>query len=127
MFGSEFEPQHNLHDLRICSAYLPDANAARKFRRPKPPGADKKVLAGVLGIVLGSLGIHKFVLGYNQEGIILLGGYLVAWVITMVTCGIGTPLVFIPMVIGIVEGIMYLTKTDEEFVQTYIVNKRPWF
>lgn len=93
----------------------------------KPAGADKKVLAGVLGIVLGSLGIHKFVLGYNQEGVILLGGYLVAWVIAMVTCGIGTPLIFVPMVIGIIEGIMYLTKTDEEFVQTYIVNKKPWF
>jgi len=28
---------------------------------------------------------------------------------------------------GDVEGIMYLTKSDEEFVQTYIVNKKPWF
>ena len=35
--------------------------------------------------------------------------------------GIGTPLVFIPSIIGIIEGIMYLTKSDEEFVQTYIV------
>lgn len=94
---------------------------------PKPAGADKKILAGILGIVLGGLGIHKFVLGYNQEGVILLGGYIVAWIITMVTCGIGTPLIFIPMVIGIIEGIMYLTKSDEEFVQTYIVNKKPWF
>lgn len=36
----------------------------------KPPGAEKKVLAGVLGILLGGLGIHKFVLGYTKEGII---------------------------------------------------------
>ncbi len=52
---------------------------------------------------------------------------LVAWVITFVTCGIGAFLVFIPSIIGLVEGIMYLTKSDEEFVQTYIINKKPWF
>jgi TM2 domain-containing membrane protein YozV len=91
------------------------------------PGADKKILAGILGIVLGGLGIHKFVLGYNQEGIILIAVYVVAFIIAMVTCGLGVPLVFIPTVIGIIEGIIYLTKTDEEFVQTYIVNKKPWF
>ncbi len=93
----------------------------------KPAGADKKVLAGILAIVLGSLGIHKFVLGYQQEGIILIAATLVAWIIAIVTCGIGTPLIFIPSVVGIIEGIMYLTKSDEEFVQTYIVNKKPWF
>jgi len=91
------------------------------------PGADKKILAGILGIVLGGLGVHKFILGYNQEGAIMAGAYVVAWIIAMVTCGIGTPLIIIPHVVGIIEGIMYLTKSDEEFVQTYIVNKRPWF
>ena len=58
----------------------------------KPAGADKKILAGILGIVLGGLGIHKFVLGYNQEGVILIGVYLVSIVIAMVTCGIGAVL-----------------------------------
>ena len=98
-------------------------------RQPGAPiqGADKKILAGILGIVLGGLGIHKFVLGYNQEGIILIAVYVVAFIIAMVTCGLGVPLVFIPTVIGIIEGIIYLTKSDEEFVQTYIVNKKPWF
>ena len=81
------------------------------------PGADKKVLAGVLGIILGAFGIHKFVLGYNKEGIILL-------VITVVSCGFAGA---VTGVIGIVEGIMYLTKSDEEFVNTYIRNQKPWF
>ncbi|NOT47410.1 MAG: TM2 domain-containing protein [Acidobacteria bacterium] len=99
---------------------------------PRPPGAapagaEKKIAAGICGIVLGGLGIHKFILGYTQEGVILLSAYLVTLIIAIVTCGIGTPLVFIPTVIGIIEGIMYLTKSDEEFVQTYIVNKKPWF
>jgi TM2 domain-containing membrane protein YozV len=38
----------------------------------KPAGADKKIAAGVCGILLGSLGIHKFILGYTTEGIIML-------------------------------------------------------
>ncbi len=91
------------------------------------PGADKKILAGILGIVLGGLGIHKFVLGYQQEGIILISIYLVGIVIAVITCGLGTPIVLIPSIIGIIEGIIYLTKSDEEFVQTYIINKKPWF
>jgi TM2 domain-containing membrane protein YozV len=85
------------------------------------PGADKKLLAGVLGIILGSLGIHKFVLGYTKEGIIML---VVTLVIGIPTCGAG---VGIMGIIGLVEGIIYLTKPDEEFVATYIVGKKGWF
>jgi TM2 domain-containing membrane protein YozV len=83
----------------------------------KAKGADKKVLAGVLAIVVGAFGIHKFVLGYTTEGVIML-------LVTVLTCGI---LAIVPSVIGIVEGIMYLTKSDEEFVTTYIQNKKGWF
>ena len=83
----------------------------------KAMGADKKVLAGVLGIVVGAFGIHKFVLGYTTEGVIML-------LITVLSCGI---LAIIPSVIGIVEGIIYLTKSDEEFVRTYLQTKKGWF
>ena len=48
-------------------------------------------------------------------------------ILAILTCGIATPLVLIPSVIGIIEGIIYLTKSDEEFVQTYITNRKPWF
>ena len=74
---------------------------------------NKKILAGLLGIFLGGLGIHKFILGYTQEGIIQI-------IITVVTCGFG-------QIIGLIEGIIYLTKTDEEFYQTYQVGRKPWF
>lgn len=83
----------------------------------KAQGADKKVLAGVLGIVVGAFGIHKFVLGYTTEGVIML-------LMTVLTCGI---LAIVPSVIGIVEGIIYLTKSDEEFVRTYLQAKKGWF
>jgi len=74
---------------------------------------NKKMIAGILAIVIGSLGIHKFVLGYTQEGIIQI-------IITFVTCGMGG-------IIGLIEGIIYLTKSDEEFYQTYQVGKKGWF
>lgn len=77
----------------------------------------KKVLAGILAIVLGPFGIHKFVLGYTKEGLIMLLG-------SVLTCGFAAPIFAI---IALVEGIMYLTKTDEEFVKTYQVNQKGWF
>jgi len=84
-------------------------------------GDNKKILAGVLAIVLGSFGIHKFILGYNKEGIILL---VVTLVVGFFTCGLGVGLTGI---IGLIEGIVYLTKSDEEFYNTYQVGKKPWF
>ncbi len=89
--------------------------------------SEKKLLAGVLGIIFGAFGVHKFVLGYNNEGMIMIGANIAAWILTLITCGIAFPLLIIPSIIGIVEGIIYLTKTDEEFAETYIYNKKPWF
>ena len=79
----------------------------------KPPGAEKKLPAGICGILLGWLGIHKFILGYTKQGIIQI-------IVSVVTCGAGG-------IIGVIEGIIYLTKSDEDFVRTYIQNKRGWF
>lgn len=73
----------------------------------------KRMLAGILGILLGGFGVHKFVLGYTKEGIIALAA-------TILTCGVAS-------IIGLIEGIIYLTKTDEEFIQTYQIGRKPWF
>lgn len=87
----------------------------------KATGENKKVLAGVLAILLGALGIHKFILGYNKEGIIML---VITLIIGGFTCGIGVGLMSI---VGLIEGIIYLTKSDEEFYNTYQAGKKPWF
>ena len=79
----------------------------------KPVGADKKIAAGICGILLGGLGVHKFILGYTKEGIIQI-------VVTFLTCGLGS-------FIGLIEGIIYLTKSDEEFSRIYVQNKKGWF
>ena len=86
---------------------------------------NKKILAGILGILFGGLGVHKFILGYNKEGGILLGATIAG---VLLSClGIGLLFVWIPGVIGLIEGIIYLTKSDEEFYNTYQVEKKPWF
>jgi len=84
-------------------------------------GDNKKILAGILAIVLGGFGVHKFILGYNKEGFILLG---VTIILGAITCGIGASAAWI---IGVIEGIIYLTKSDDEFYNTYQVGKKPWF
>jgi TM2 domain-containing membrane protein YozV len=83
----------------------------------KPAGAEKKIAAGICGILLGALGIHKFILGYTKEGLIML-------LVTVLTLGLAG---FIMGIIGLIEGIMYLTKSDEEFVQLYVQGKKGWF
>ncbi len=77
----------------------------------------KKVAAGICGILLGALGVHKFILGYTTEGLIML-------LVSVLTCGFGAT---VTGLIGLVEGIIYLTKSDAEFESTYLVGKKGWF
>lgn len=102
----------------------PEPTPPADSTNPTPPasgtGADKKLVAGLLGILLGWLGIHKFYLGYQKEGIIMC----VVGVVGFALCGIPTSIVGI---IGLIEGILYLTKSDEEFVATYVNGNKPWF
>ena len=79
--------------------------------------SNKKLAAGLLAIFLRSFGVHKFVLGYNTAGLIML-------LVTVLTCGIAG---FVMGVIGIIEGIIYLTKSPEEFDAIYLQNSKEWF
>lgn len=71
----------------------------------------KKVPAGILAILLGFLGIHKFYLGYVKEGIIQI-------VLSFLCVG---------GLIGLIEGILYLTKSDEDFDKIYVQGRKGWF
>jgi len=73
----------------------------------------KRIIAGVFALLFGSLGIHKFILGYTKEGIIQI-------ILSIVTCGIAG-------IIPFIEGIIYLTKSDQEFIETYQNNHKGWF
>lgn len=92
---------------------------------PQPAAVDplreanqKKILAGILGILLGWLGIHKFILGQTTGGIILVVGSVLGVVFSCFV--IPAFLTTAAWIIGIVEGIIYLTKTDAEFKAIYM-------
>ena len=76
--------------------------------------------AVVLAFMLGAIGIHKFYLGYKQEGMIML---LVSIIGAVCTAGIGT---MVMLVIGYIEAAKYVTLTEEEFEATYVRGYKGW-
>jgi TM2 domain-containing membrane protein YozV len=85
-----------------------------------PPAASKRLPAGILAILLGTLGAHKFFLGYPVAGVMML-------------LASGLSFAFAPQVtavvalVGLLEGVLYLIKSDDDFVSTYQAHRRSWF
>ena len=100
-----YRPQH--HPQYASYASVPPYN----------PADSKRLPAGLCAILIGGLGVHKFILGYTTAGLIML-------LVTLLTCGLGG---IVMGVIGLIEGIIYLTKTDVQFYQSYVAQKKEWF
>ena len=79
------------------------------------------VAAGLLAIFLGIFGVHKFYLGCNQAGFIMLAVSIIGGIFTL---GLAAAVI---EVISIIEGIIYLTKSQTGFDQIYVLNQRDWF
>jgi TM2 domain-containing membrane protein YozV len=79
------------------------------------------IVAGLLAIFLGGLGIHKFYLGYHSVGFIMLGVTILGSIFTIGLAGL------VMEVIGIVEGITYLSKDQQTFDSTYVYGMKEWF
>lgn len=73
----------------------------------KVPGQKSKLVAGLLGIFLGCLGVHNFYLGYNTKAVIQLVLTIVGTVLSCI--GVGVFLIIGASIWGLVEGIMVLT------------------
>ena len=78
---------------------------------------NKRLLAGIMALLFGGLGIHKFLLGYNKEGFIMLA-------LSIISFGYLFPVM---VLVGWIEGIIYLTRSDLEFYRTYQLQKKAWF
>jgi len=91
--------------------------AKKAYQEISSDQGSKRIVVGVVAILFGSIGIHKFILGYQKEGIVML-------VVSLLSLGF---LVGLVALIGIVEGIIYLRKSDEEFFKIYQEGRRPWF
>ena len=97
-----------------------DTKSVPPIIAPPPPIASRasnKIPAGICGILLGPLGIHKFILGYTGAGVIML-------LLSLLSCFMLWPVMHL---IGLIEGIIYLTKSDEEFVHVYVDGHHEWF
>ena len=110
-----------------------------------------RVAAGILGIFLGCLGIHKFYLGIPTAIVHLIvggGGLGLLIVASVVAAGaamtmsytglmvasiatllliVGWLIAAVSGIVGFIEGILYLTKSDEDFHSRYVIDKRRWF
>jgi len=74
--------------------------------------------AAILAIFLGWLGIHKFYLKYTGQGLILLA---------IGISGMYIPYIgFLAFIFGCIEGLLFFTKSDEEFKEIYIKNRKGW-
>lgn len=82
-------------------------------------GASKKVAAALFAFFFGVFGVHKFYLGYTKQGVIMALAFLFGFILA------GLPSLAVA-IIAFIEFIIYITKSDADFEQTYVLNRRPW-
>jgi len=95
------------------------ANSVTSSARPGTAVNLRKRI-GWSAIFLGGLGVHKFMLGYKRAGWIMLAIGVLGWF------PFAIPTLIVGL-IGVIEGILYLRKTDAEFEATYLRGRREWF
>lgn len=84
-----------------------------------------KVTAAILAFFFGLFGVHKFYLGFTGQGIIMLLSTIAGFVLTAVL--VGYLVLLAVAVISFVEFITYLSRSDQDFYETYFVKKQRWF
>lgn len=103
------------------------SNPKKSVREPSQPSAfaasrpiKDHVVAGLLAIFLGALGIYKFYLGYFNAGFLMLA---VSVCLAPFTFGISA---IAMAILGIVEGVMYLSTDQARFEFVYVQHVREW-
>ena len=118
-----------------------------------PTSEKSRVVAGVLGLYLGWLRIHKFYLGIPTARYhLIVGGaglavsilsMMVSAMVSVMSSGgifagffvaiavlfstVGYLALLVSGIAGHVEGVMYLAKSNEQFSEIYVEGKKPWF
>ena len=84
-----------------------------------PSSSDKnRIVAALLAFFVGHWGLHKFYLGKTNAGIIMMACGTIGWI--LVLPGV------INWAIAVIEGVIYLFKSDQEFFRDYVVGDRTW-
>lgn len=109
------------------ASFLPDNRVEKR---------KSKWVAGLTAIFLGCYGVHKFYLGHAAQGAIMLAVTLgLALPVSFIARALGSValmkliglLQFIPILIGVAEGVIYLIKSEEDFQRIYVAGRREWF
>ena len=96
-------------------------NRARRAYAAEAMRQKDHVSAGLLAIFLGVFGVHKFYLGCNQAGFIMLAASIIGGIFTF---GLVAAIVWL---IAVLEGAIYLTRSQTEFDRIYVLHQRDWF
>jgi TM2 domain-containing membrane protein YozV len=91
--------------IKMKAEICPECGVRQQESETTSGGSTKnKNTAGILALLLGGLGAHHFYLGNTVRGLLYI---VFVWT-------------FIPAIAGLIEGIMYLTKSEQEFQQKYV-------
>ncbi len=86
----------------------------------------KKIPAGIAGILLGSFGIHKFIMGFPRAGITMLSITVACWILGFIHFPFAHLVGFAVAALGFIEGIIYLTKNDTDWYRDYVIKRQEW-
>jgi len=115
--SADWKPINSLPEFADVQSIPPTITPPTMYVPAQNPRAANKLPAGICGIILGGVGVHKFILGYTGAGVIML-------LVSLLSCGALYPLMHL---IGLIEGILYLAKSDDDFVRLYIDGRKEWF
>ena len=120
----EYDPDTRTRGEVNAAVARPAGSVSARARRAYAAEALRQkdhVAAGLLAIFLGIFGVHKFYLGCNQAGFIMLAVSIIGGIFTL---GLAAAVIEL---ISIIEGAIYLTKSQTEFDRVYVLNQRDWF
>lgn len=80
--------------------------------------------ASALAIFLGALGVHKFYLGHLAEGCVHITLTLTSLAAAFVL-DTWLPLVVV-VIFSAIEGVVYISRTEEQFARDYLQERRRW-
>ena len=94
-----------------------------------------KLTAGIVALLFGAYGAHKFLLGYKKEGLIMLATTFSGGILALVAlclqwnwlCIVGIAAYIVVQIVSIAEGLIYFSRKEWEFYTTYIMGHRGWF
>ena len=119
--SSEWKSDKNPTANQIVDFSIDEENATGIYLEKNTNSSEKsKIVAALLAFFLGGLGFHKFYLGCTTAGIIMLLVFVLGFVL------LGIPSVIIG-IIAFIEAILYIVKSDDDFQEKYVDNKRCWF